>query len=107
MDLRRRRADEISGAVWLIGLGVLLITGYWWPGILFVIGAGMIVQALAEGRAWYASQGALWMFGLGIWFATGAPIGALFIVLGISALLGAIFRPPPFAKKPPADNYLE
>lgn len=107
MELRRRRADEISGAVWLIGLGIMLVRGHWFPDIFFVIGAGMIAQALAEGRAWYASQGALWMIGLGLMFTFHAPFGALFIILGISALLGAIFRPPPFAKKPPADNYLD
>jgi hypothetical protein len=107
MDFHPRRADQISGAVWLIGLGVLLMTGYWWPGILFVIGAGMIAQAVDEGRGWYASQGALWLIGLGLMFAFRAPIGALFIVLGISALLGALVRPSPFAKKPPADHYLE
>jgi hypothetical protein len=107
MELRERRADEISGAVWLIGLGVLLITGRWWPGILFVIGAGMIAQSLVERRGWYASQGALWLIGLGLMFLFHAPIGALFIVLGISALLGALFRPSPFARKPPADHYLE
>ena len=44
-----QRANEISGAIWLIGLGILFVTGYWWPGILIVIGAGSIAQGLAEG----------------------------------------------------------
>ena len=66
------RANEISGAIWLIGLGILFVTGYWWPGILIVIGAGSIAQGLAEGRGWYGFQGGLWAIGLGIWFMFGA-----------------------------------
>lgn len=102
-----QRANQISGAVWMIGLGILFITGRWWPGILIVIGAGSIAQGLAEGRGWYGFQGGLWAIGLGIWFWFGAPIGALFIVMGVSALLGAIFRPPFLHKKPTMDNSLE
>ena len=35
---KQRMASAISGAIFLIGLGVLLITEWWWPGILVVIG---------------------------------------------------------------------
>lgn len=30
--------SSVAGGVFLIGLGVLIITGNWWPGIMFVIG---------------------------------------------------------------------
>ena len=39
------RANEIYTAIWLIGLGILFWTGYWWPGILILIGATMLVRA--------------------------------------------------------------
>jgi hypothetical protein len=106
MYLSGERANQVSGGVWLIGLGVLFATGYWWPGILFVLGAGSIAQSLAEGRGWYAFQGALWAIGLGVWFALGTNVATLFIILGISMLLAAIFRPPGFAK-PKVDSSLE
>ena len=35
---KRRNASSISGGIFLIGLGVLLITDWWWPGIMLVIG---------------------------------------------------------------------
>ena len=44
MGLSGKRASELSGGVFLIGLGVLFVTGYWFPGILFVIGATSLVQ---------------------------------------------------------------
>jgi len=34
----RKRASSISGGIFLIGLGVLFLTDWWWPGILVVIG---------------------------------------------------------------------
>src|SRR6185312_899691 len=97
------KANQISSAVFLIGLGMLFATGYLWPGIFFVIGASMLAQGLASGRGWYSLQGAIWMIGLGIWFALGSPIGALLVIVGVSVLVGALVRPPIFAK-PHVDN---
>lgn len=31
----------IAGGIFLIGLGILIMTGYWWPGIMFVIGLAL------------------------------------------------------------------
>ena len=33
-----RTKSGIAGGIFLIGLGVLIFTGNWWPGIMFVIG---------------------------------------------------------------------
>ena len=35
---RRKQASSISGGIFLIGLGVLFLTNWWWPGIMLVIG---------------------------------------------------------------------
>jgi hypothetical protein len=35
---KKRMASAISGGIFLISLGVLLYTGWWWPGIMFAIG---------------------------------------------------------------------
>lgn len=51
----RHAKSGIAGGILLIGLGVLIITGTWWPGIMLVIGLaigadrafrGYYVQAL-------------------------------------------------------------
>lgn len=48
-------ARSISGnhaftGVFLVGLGVIALFNFWWPGILFVIAAAMLVAALIDGR---------------------------------------------------------
>ncbi len=35
---RRRTDDPITGGLFLIGLGILLFTGWWWPGIMVALG---------------------------------------------------------------------
>ena len=37
---------NFHGAVWLIGLAILAWKGWWWPGILVLIAASGIVEAL-------------------------------------------------------------
>lgn len=102
-----KRADEISLGVWMVGLGLLFFTGYWWPGILFVAAAGTAVHSVVDGRGWYALQGSLWLVGLGLWFASGAKVWILFVILGVSAILTGLFRPPFLSRKPYVDNSLE
>lgn len=47
---RRRRASGISGGIFLIGLGMLLITGWWWPGIMLVIGLSGGAEQIFRGQ---------------------------------------------------------
>jgi hypothetical protein len=42
----------VSGAIWMIGLGVLFLTGWWWPGIMILIGVTSVVSALAGDWNW-------------------------------------------------------
>jgi hypothetical protein len=46
---QRGPAAEVQSAIWLIGLGLLFLTGWWWPGIMIVIGASMVAGALVRG----------------------------------------------------------
>ncbi|MAS35192.1 MAG: hypothetical protein CL610_14365 [Anaerolineaceae bacterium] len=84
----KARADQVSGGVFLIGLALLFMTGYWWPGILFVIGASTMARGVAEGRDWYSVPGGLWMIGLGLVFAFGFNWPLLLILIGVSMLFG-------------------
>lgn len=84
----KERGDQVSGGVFLIGLAVLFMTGYWWPGVLFVIGASAIARGMAEGKEWYNVPGGLWMIALGIIFAFGFSWPLLLIFIGVSMLFG-------------------
>ncbi len=35
---------DIHAGVWLIGLAVLFFTGFWWPGILVLVGLSLVLQ---------------------------------------------------------------
>ncbi len=35
---KKRIADAVSAGIFLIGLGILILTGWWWPGLMVVIG---------------------------------------------------------------------
>ncbi len=45
---RERARNPVTGGLLLVGLGVLLLTGWWWPGIMVVlgiaIGAGFVFR---------------------------------------------------------------
>lgn len=45
-------AGSISGGIFLIGLGVLLATGWWWPGIMVVIGLSSGAALIFRGKTW-------------------------------------------------------
>ena len=47
---RRKQASGISGGIFLIGLGILMITGWWWPGIMVVIGLSGGAEQIFRGR---------------------------------------------------------
>jgi hypothetical protein len=47
---KKKRASGISGGIFLIGLGVLLLTGWWWPGILLVIGLSGGAEQIFRGQ---------------------------------------------------------
>ncbi|NUM44954.1 MAG: hypothetical protein HUU38_09625 [Anaerolineales bacterium] len=90
--------NNLQTGIWLIGIGILAFTNYWWPGIMFVIG----VSALASGSL----QATIWLFGIGVlaifdfWWP-----GILFLIGG-GILVGALFpdRKSEFAPDDPEDS---
>lgn len=106
MNLNSEQANAITSAVWLVGLGILLTTGFWWPGILFLIGAGAIAQGFVNGRGWASLQLGVWTIGLGFVFLSRFFLLGLFVVIAVSGLLNAFVKPPGFSTKPPADPSL-
>jgi hypothetical protein len=47
---KKRRASGISGGIFLISLGILLYTGWWWPGIMFAIGLSAGAELVFRGK---------------------------------------------------------
>jgi hypothetical protein len=47
---KKSQASAISGGIFLISLGVLIITGWWWPGILIAIGLAGGAEQIFRGR---------------------------------------------------------
>lgn len=86
----KERADQISGGVFLIGLGLMFTNILpWWPGIMFVLGASAIAKGLAQGkRSWQALQGGIWLIGIGLLFGIGFSWPLLLILIGAGMLFG-------------------
>jgi hypothetical protein len=51
-ERKKRQGDAISGGLFLIGLGVLIVTGWWWPGIMFALGISSGAGLIFRGRIW-------------------------------------------------------
>jgi hypothetical protein len=47
---KQSQASAISGGIFLISLGVLIITGWWWPGILIAIGLAGGAEQIFRGK---------------------------------------------------------
>ncbi|HEX6287983.1 MAG TPA: zinc ribbon domain-containing protein [Herpetosiphonaceae bacterium] len=77
---------EIGGAVFLIGLGILFLTGRFWPGILVLIGLTAFINEGMRGHSRNALQGLVFFLGLAVLFSTGWFWPGILILLGLMAL---------------------
>lgn len=78
-----------SSGLFLIGLAVLAFTGWWWPGILVLLGLTSLTGSAAAGRPSYGVYGAIWMFGLAIIAAFNWWWPGILVLLGVMALLSS------------------
>ena len=83
----------ITGGLFLIGLAVLALTGWWWPGILVLIGITSLAGSLLSGQLWLGLQGALWMFGIALIVITNFWWPGILLLAGISAIIATLLRP--------------
>lgn len=86
--------DGLTGGVWLIGLGIIALNGWWWPGILVLIGLSSLLSGLAHANSPAARlgaiQGAMWMIGIAVLAATGWWWPGILILVGLSAVFGSV-----------------
>lgn len=62
--LTQSKANALSNGAFLIGLGVLIFTGAWWPGFLLVLWVSLIVRQLFTGRHYDALLSTVILIGL-------------------------------------------
>lgn len=102
-DVRHRDRSGVAGGLILIGVGVLLVTGWWWPGIMVVIGVAMAAERLVSGRV----RDALVVLGIFLAIPVGISLmnsidipwvwvmALVLIGFGVSGVVRALSRPDP------------
>ncbi len=63
---KKRQADGIAGGIFLISLGILLFTGWWWPGIMVAIGLSSGASLIFRGRTWAGIASLVFFCGIAI-----------------------------------------
>jgi hypothetical protein len=78
---------EWIGAVFLIGLGLLFLTGSFFPGILVLIGITGFLSESGRGRQDKALQALVFFAGLAVLFWSHSFFPGILILIGVMALL--------------------
>ena len=92
-------AGAISGGMFLIGLGALMATGWWWPGIMVVIGLSSGTALIFRGKTWQGITSLAFFCGIAVVVETvrrtdvdGVVIAAMILIgIGVITLLKALF----------------
>lgn len=83
-----RPPTPASGAVFMIGLGVLFLTGFWWPGILVLVGVTGALENLRTGSVREGLVSLVFMCGLAALFYFDIFWPGILILIGVTALIG-------------------
>ncbi|QEH34336.1 hypothetical protein OJF2_28720 [Aquisphaera giovannonii] len=95
------RRGEIIGGIWLVGIGLLLYAGRFWPGIMFLIAVTSCIEGYFYNGLWKGLQAGYWAAFIGAWALAGFSFVFLFVGLGLSTILGALLKPGPVEKPAP------
>jgi DNA-binding CsgD family transcriptional regulator len=82
------RAGKLSGAVFMISLALLLLTGFSVGGFFFVLAATSLASGLGEGNMGSGLQGAVWLVAIGLIISGLFSLPLLLILIGLSSLFG-------------------
>jgi hypothetical protein len=88
MNVKRTKSG-IAGGIFLIGLGVLVTTGSWWPGIMFVIGLAIGADRAFRGNYTQALTAFAICFVIGLVSSVNLPwnIFGPFILISLGAII--------------------
>lgn len=84
-----RYNDGATGAVFLIGMGFLILTGNLFPGILALLGITGYMSEARRGRPERGMQSLIFFVGLTLLFATGTFFPGILFLLGALYFLGS------------------
>ncbi len=84
---RQHHRKTPVGAIWLIGLGLLILTGNIFPGVLALVGITSYMKESARGRPHKALESLVFFLGLTALFAVGFSWPGLFVWLGLMMLI--------------------
>jgi hypothetical protein len=89
---KRQKADAITGGIILIGVSVLLFSGWWWPGIMFVVGLGVGTGMIFRGKTakGFGLMALLWSIPIGIWILQEMDLSLNLVAPIILAVVGVI-----------------
>lgn len=62
--MSKKKADGISNGIFLISIGILAISDYWWPGILLALWATLGLREYLTGRYYDLLLTTLFLLGL-------------------------------------------
>ncbi len=92
----------ITGGIFLIGLGILMITNWWWPGIMLVIGLSISAGLILRGQYFSALLTLAIFTGIPLLVTANIPWGVFgpFIIIA----MGASFIIKSFSKQQSEDT---
>jgi hypothetical protein len=101
VDSREKQAmaGGIALAIFLVSLGVLLATGWWWPGIMVAIGLSSGASLIFRGKTWQGIVSLVFFCGFAVVVELvretdidGVVIAAMILVgIGVITLVKALF----------------
>jgi hypothetical protein len=87
--------DRLMVAGLLVGLAVLAFTRFWWPGIMFVVGAFVVARTAALGRWKATAIVGMWTIGIGVVALTKLWAPGVLLLAAATLLVSAVQRPRP------------
>ncbi|MBU6333400.1 MAG: zinc ribbon domain-containing protein [Chloroflexi bacterium] len=82
--------DRLMVAGLLVGLAVLAFTRFWWPGIMFVVGAFVVARTAALGRWKATAIAGIWTVGIGVVALTKLWVPGVLLLAAATLLVGAV-----------------
>jgi hypothetical protein len=87
------RSRQLNSGLWLIGLGLLFLTGTFWPGILVLVGISGFLEEQGRDQPQKAVRTLIFMSGLALLFWSGWFWPGILILVGVTTLLSPEVRP--------------
>lgn len=90
--MSKKKADAISNGIFLIAIGILVFTSYWWPGILIAIWATLATRQYLTGRLYDLILTTILLLGLSVVIILNLNWSVLVPVLLVLGGIHIIFR---------------